>query len=237
MSAHDVTLSRSERVAESTKAFRFTRPAGFEFKAGQAVDLVLPGGAGGDAERHAFSIASAPFEQELMVVTRMRPSPFKTALGAMKPGAGARLEGPFGSLTLHKAPARDAVFIAGGIGITPFLSILREAAHARDPRRFTLVYSNRRPEDAAFLAELQRLEGDFTFRLHATMTEMPASARLWNGETRFVNAAMIGEAGSGRRNPVFYVAGPPAMVAAMRTILVEAGVDEDDVRAEEFFGY
>ena len=238
MSTHDVTLSRSEKVAESTMAFRFTRPAGFTFKAGQAVDLVLPGIAGAEPERHAFSIASAPFEEELMVTTRMRSSSFKATLGAMQPGAAAQVEGPFGSLTLHRAPARDAVFIAGGIGITPFLSILRQAKQALDPRRFTLVYSNRRPEDAAFLAELQQLERDYPgFRLLGTMTEMPASAREWSGERRMVDSAMIREGSRELSAPVFYLAGPPAMVAAIRSTLAEAGIEEDDVRAEEFFGY
>jgi ferredoxin-NADP reductase len=240
MSPAGVVLAACEPVAASTVAFRFKRPSGFTFKAGQAVDLVLPDAAersNGDA-RHAFSIASAPSEDELLLAMRMRDTPFKAALARMTPGATALLEGPFGSLTLHRAAARDALFIAGGIGITPFLSILRDAAERRDARRFTLIYSNRRPEDAAFLDELLRLERDYDrFRLVATMTDLSASAREWNGPTRPVDAYMIREAIERLSSPVAYVVGPPGMVTAMRGVLAAAGVDDDDVRSEEFFGY
>ena len=105
--------------------------------------------------RHTFSIVSAPFENELVVATRMRDSAFKRALKALPIGSHAAIEGPFGSLTLHNDRARPAVFIAGGIGITPFMSMLRQATQDRLPQRLLLLYSNRRPEDAAFLAELQ----------------------------------------------------------------------------------
>jgi len=88
----------------------------------------------------------------------MRDSAFKRTFKSVRIGAPVQLEGPFGSLTLHNNRARPAVFIAGGIGITPFMSILRQAAKDQLHQRLLLLYSNRRPEDAAFLAELQRLE-------------------------------------------------------------------------------
>ena len=222
----EAALCASRIVAASTVEFRFTRPAGFAFRAGQAIDLVLPGVPDG---RHAFSIVSAPFADEIAVATRMRPSPYKAALAALKPGAKVLVEGPFGSLTLHRAPSRDAVFVAGGIGVTPFMSILWQAAHENDARRFTLVYSNRRPEDAAYLSELQALQQEFPrFRLRNVMTESA-------GER--IDAALVQLCVAGANQPVFYLAGPPAMVAAIRPVLIGAGIDEDDVRAEEFFGY
>lgn len=223
-----VRLVGSEVVADSTRAFRFTRPAGLTFKAGQAIDLVLPGLAEG-AQRHAFSIASAPFEHEILIATRIRASPFKSALAQLAADAPARLEGPFGSLTMHRKANRDAVLIAGGIGITPFLSMLRQARNDADPRRFTLLYSNRRRADAAFLAELERMARDHAgLHLVATMTEEGG---------RKIDAAMIRDAGARLTDPVFYVAGPPGLVAAVRTALAEAGIEDDDVRGEEFFGY
>ena len=233
----ELTLDRCEQVAERTTAFHFTRPADFAFRAGQAIDLVLGAGEGGEA-RHAFSIVSAPFERELVVATRMRDSAFKRALSALPPGAAVGYDGPFGSLTLHRAVARAAVFIAGGIGITPFVSILRQAAHDRDPRPMALLYSNRRPEDAAFLDELQRLEkANENFRLVATMTGMADSSRPWEGARQPVDANLVAAAAAGLPSPVYYVAGPPGLVAGIRSVLAGAGVDDDDIRAEEFFGY
>ncbi|HXF80432.1 MAG TPA: FAD-dependent oxidoreductase [Usitatibacter sp.] len=240
MAIHEVTLQSRETVAEGTQAFHFSRPADFTFKPGQAIDLILPTleGPDPDAAKHAFSIVNAPGEPGLTIATRMRPSAFKRALGELKPGDKAKVDGPFGSLTLHKDPARDALFVAGGIGITPFMSIVRHGASANDARRRVLMYSNRRPEDAAFLAELEALsKAGHGLSLVATMTEMQKSALPWAGESRLLDAAMVRAAVAGLARPIAYLAGPPAMVAAAREILIAAGVDEDDIRAEEFFGY
>jgi ferredoxin-NADP reductase len=235
-----VKLRAARQVAAGTMAFHFDKPAGFVFKPGQAVDLVLPAarGADGEALRHAFSVVSAPFEDELVIATRMRDSAYKRALAAMPVGSRAVVEGPFGSLTLHRDRSRGAVFVAGGIGITPFMSILRQAA--RDPlsRSLALVYSNRRPEDAAFLAELQQLERDKrSFRLLATMTDMARSTASWSGETRRVDGALVASAAEGMTSPIHYLVGPPAMVEGVRKALAQAGIDDDDVRSEEFYGY
>jgi ferredoxin-NADP reductase len=202
---------------------------------------VLEGeGAPPDAQdcRHTFSLASAPYENELIVATRMLSSPFKRALGAWPIGAMLGVDGPFGSLTLHKNAARPAVMIAGGIGITPFMSMVRQAAKDRAERDLLLVYSNRRPEDAAFLSELQQLQKTYPrLRLVATMTDMAHSSQAWTGETRKIDGALLRSATQGLPSPIFYLAGPPAMVEAVRQTLVGAGMDEDDVRSEEFYGY
>lgn len=240
MASSTVRLQRREEVAHGTMAFHFDKPAGFHFKPGQAIDLVLqdPAVAGTGNERHAFSIVSAPHQGELMLTTRMRDSTFKNALARLPVGGTAEVEGPFGSLTLHNQTDRAAVLLAGGIGITPFMSMLRHAAHAGLEQRIVLLYSNRRPEDTAFLTELQRLEGDHpNFRLLATMTQMPDSRLPWMGETGKIDAALIERATAGLANPVYYLAGPPAMVGAMRDTLELAGVDGDDIRSEEFYGY
>ena len=239
VAAQSTRLRRHEAAAEGTMAFHFEKPAGFEFKAGQAVEVLLADPAGGANDiGHAFSIVSAPFEDELVFATRMRDSAYKKALKALAPGAEVKLDGPFGSLTLHNKRSRAAVFVAGGIGITPFMSILRQAAHDRLDQDLMLLYSNRRPEDAAFLEELQALErANPRFRLVATMTEMAGSARKWNGQTGMLDAATIRAAVSALPEAIFYLAGPPPMVAALRATLAEAGIDDDDIRTEEFFGY
>lgn len=249
MTTFNVLLQRREEVAQGTTAFHFNKPVGFTFKPGQAVDLILPsrpttesGEAAQTAEtsnsRHTFSIVSAPFESELVVATRMRDSVFKRALKALPIGSSAQLDGPFGSLTLHNARARPAVFIAGGIGVTPFMSMLRQAAKDQLPQALVLLYSNRRPEDSAFLAELQQLERDNKhFRLVATMTEMSASKLPWQGETRLIDEALVRQIGNELSAPIYYLAGPPGMVGAIQSILNDAGINDDDVRSEEFYGY
>ena len=240
MASQTSKLVRREEVAEGTMAFHFERPSGFNFKAGQFADVTLINPPETDAEGNTrtFSIASPPFENELMFTTRMRDTAFKRSLKKVPLATKVKIGSAAGSFTLHKNRAKPAVFLAGGIGITPFLSILRQSDHDRLPHPLYLFYSNRRPEDAAFLETLQSLETtNPNFRLICTMTEMAKSTKEWKGETALIDKEMLSRHLAILQGPIYYIAGPPAMVAAMRQTLVSAGVDEDDIRSEEFAGY
>jgi ferredoxin-NADP reductase len=240
MPEYTVELRNKNEVAEGTLAFSLAKPPGFEFKPGQSADLTLVNPPETDAEGNVrtFSIASAPSENELAFATRLRDTAFKRTLRNMQPGTTLKLDGPMGSFNLHKNASKPAVFLAGGIGITPFISMIREAARQRDSHQIFLFYSNRRPEDAAFMDELTSMpKQNPNFHLIATMAEMQKSQQNWGGERGFIDAAMLKRHLSELSGPIYYVAGPPAMVAAMKDMLVKAGVDEDDVRAEDFPGY
>ncbi|HNQ03575.1 MAG TPA: FAD-dependent oxidoreductase [Thiobacillaceae bacterium] len=240
MATYHTHLQTRDLVAAGTMAFHLEKPAGFDFRPGQAMDVILPGAKDGDSTdtRHTFSIVSAPHEAELVFATRMRDSAYKHALGALETGTPLELDGPFGALLLHKNPDRAAVLIAGGIGITPFMSMLRHAAQQGAQRDLVLLYSNRRPEDAAFLAELQGLQQRLPrFHLIATMTNMTGASQPWAGATGKIDRALVLRAVQPLAQPIFYVSGPAAMVEAMRATLAAAGMDEDDVRSETFYGY
>lgn len=232
-------LSRQE-VAEHTTSFHFEKPPNWTFKAGQCVDMTLLDPPETDAEGNTrtFSIASGPHEETLMVATRMRDTAFKRVLGAMPLGSAVKIEGPSGDLTLHNNAARTAVLVAGGIGITPFRSILIRAAKEKLPHRIILFYSNNRPEDAAFLDDLQALEKENpNYKLVATMTDMAKSHQSWHGEVGLIDREMLLRYVKDAVSPIYYVAGPPEMVKGLHTAINEAGVDDDDIRAEDFFGY
>jgi len=234
------TLRSRGQIAEGTMAFHMIKPADFQFRAGQSIDLTLIDPAETDAEGNTrvFSLASAPFEDELIIATRLRDTAFKRVLRSAPLDMSVKVEGPSGAFVLHRKAEKTAVFLAGGIGITPFLSIIRQATHESAPHQLYLFYSNRRPEDSAFLDVLsQAATQNRKFRLIATMTEMAKSRREWHGETGFINKAMLTKYLPSLQGAIYYVAGPPAMVAAMRKMLTEAGVDEDDIRTEEFSGY
>lgn len=240
MPEHVVDFLKSSEVAEGTLAFSLRKPADFDFKAGQTIDLTLVSPAETDDEGNTrtFSIASAPSDNELLFATRLRDTAFKRTLRKLQPGTKLKLDGPMGSFNLHKNPSKPAVFLAGGIGITPFRSIIREAARQKDPHQMFLFYSNRRPEDAAFMEELEAAQKQNpNFHMIATMAEMEKSKKSWGGELGFIDAAMLKRHLASLNGPIYYIAGPPVMVAAMKDMLVKAGVDEDDVRAEDFPGY
>lgn len=131
-------------------------------------------------------------------------------------------------MTLHEDSARPAAFIAGGIGITPFMSMLRQAIHDRLHHHLFLLYSNRNPENAAFLAELQALARQHeNFRLDARMTAR--AARIKEEAIRnFVCEAAA---------PIHYLAGPPAFVQAITDTLMRLGATNDAVQSEMFYGY
>ena len=237
---YQIRLKNRAEVADRTIAVHLKKPAGFEFKAGQYVDVTLlnPPQMDSQGAVRSFSIASAPYEDDLVVATRIRESAFKRVFAALPPGSELKLQGPMGSFTLHNSPAKAAVFLAGGIGITPFRSIIRQATKEKLPHQLYLFYSNRRPEDAAFLDELQDLsQSSAHFILIATMTEMGKSKRNWTGERGFIDREMLVKHFCDLNEPKYYVAGSPAMVAAMQQMLMKAGVDEDNVRTEEFGGY
>jgi ferredoxin-NADP reductase len=240
MISYPTTLLGRTEVAEGTLAFRFEKPRHFVFKAGQYIDLVLPGSESGSANglTHTFSIASSPFDKELLVTTRMRNTAFKQALSVLPIGSEARIEGPMGSFTLHNNTARPAVFLAGGIGIAPFLSMLSHANEEKLRHPLVLFYANRYLEDAAFLDALWELEhANPRFRFIPTLTRTDKNYRGWKGETGHINQEMLFTKVGILQGPIFYIAGPPTMVAATRQTLSEAGVDEDDIRTEEFPGY
>lgn len=240
MAIHESRLLRRERVAEGTMAFHFSRPSGFRHQAGQSLlmTLVDPPETDSEGNGRTFTIASAPHEPGLMIATRMRDTAFKRVLGTAPIGTAVRIDGPSGEMVLHDDAARPAVLLAGGIGITPFLAMARHAAHERLPHRLYLFYSNRRPEDAAFLPELtQMAQLNPNFRLIATMTEPEKSAQRWPGETGFIRREMLERHLDAMVNPMYYFAGPPPMTLAMREMLERMGVGDEAMRYEDFYGY
>ena len=235
-----VKLQDRHVVAEHTMAFQFERPERFVFKAGQFIDITLinPLETDGEGNGRAFSIASAPDEGMLLVATRMRDTTFKRVLATMPIGSLVKVEGPFGNLVLHNNQSRFAVFLAGGIGITPFRSILLRSVREELPHRLFLFYSNRRPEDAPFLQELetlQRKNPSCTFV--PTMTDTSRPDCSWKGEMGRIDQAMLAKHLKRAASPIYYLAGPPGMVKGLRTMLNEADVGDDDIRTEEFAGY
>jgi ferredoxin-NADP reductase len=185
--------------------------------------------------RHITVVTSPNDRGVLGLATRVRDSAFKRSLAELPVGAEVDVEKPKGEFLLPEDTEKDYVFIAGGIGITVFRSMLRYIAQEDLPHRVTLVYSNRDRESTAFYDELRELERAIPgLRVVFTMTDDSG----WDGETRRIDAAMLRDhLGDDLGSFTFFIAGPPKMVDAMETIVSGAGVPEGQIRPARFSGY
>src|ERR1035438_4195619 len=211
MAEYKLTLVDRQRIARNTMAFWFdTNGSSFTFRAGQHADFVFDDPC---TERESdnfrtFSLASSPRDKRpVMIAMRMRKTPFKSALEAAALGTKFMVSRSRGSFTLHRDITRPAVFLAGGIGITPIRSILQQATQERLPHKLYLFYSNREVDDAAFLEEFESLgDRNSNFTLIPTVTGHRTLA--WPYEKGYINAAMLRRYLFGLKRPVYYIAGP-----------------------------
>ncbi|HUF01821.1 MAG TPA: FAD-dependent oxidoreductase [Gaiellaceae bacterium] len=209
-----------------------------EFRPGQYFYVTLPSLGDEDDKglRRHISVVTSPSEKRVLgFATRMRDSAFKRTLRELPVGSEVEVEPPKGSFGLPEDPSRPLVFVAGGIGITVFRSMLRYINEERLPYRVTLIYSNRDRASTAFLDELRELEQALPdFQLILTMTQDPG----WEGETRKVDGTFAKDyLGDDLNRYTFLVAGPPAMAEGVQVALREAGVREENVIAERYSGY
>jgi len=227
-------------IAEETMAFLFEKPEGFEFRAGQFCLLSLPDIGFQDERglRKPLSIASSPLDNELMFVAKMSESAFKRTLREMPAGTAVTIDGPHGSFTLPEDTSVPVIFIAGGIAIIPFRSMVRHVAGARTEHTITLFYSSRTPQEAAFLKELQDIaETHRNIRLVATMTRVSEQSKTWSGLTGRINPAIISDGCKEWRDAVYYVAGSSGMVDGIRDMLAGMEIKAERIRKEKFTGY
>jgi ferredoxin-NADP reductase len=184
--------------------------------------------------RHITAVTSPNERKVIGLATRLRDSAFKRTLRELPVGAEVDVEPPKGDFVLPEDTSRPLVFIAGGIGITVFRSMLHYIREERLPYRVTLIYSNRDRESTAFLDELRELERELDLRLILTMTQDPG----WDGETRKIDARFVSDyLGADLNAFTFLVAGPPGMAEGVQQALAEAGVAEENVIASRFSGY
>ncbi|MBL8527039.1 MAG: FAD-dependent oxidoreductase [Burkholderiales bacterium] len=233
----NVKLIRKETIADGTMAFYFAKPEGFDFRAGQFADYTLIDPSETDAEGNTrgFSLVQAPYEPDLVAATRMRDTAFKRVLKNLPIGAEVKLDAPYGDFTLHKTTSTPAVFIIGGIGVTPVRSMVAQATHDKTAHQITLLHAGRTPTELPLKSDFEQLARENpNFRYVVTVESAPDG---WPGERGRVDAALVRKYVSDLHRPIYYLSGPEGMVKAMRALLVSLDVDEDNIRTEEFAGY
>jgi ferredoxin-NADP reductase len=231
------TVADKREVAKGTLFVRFAVEDYPEYRPGAYFWVELPDRGHEDEKglRRHISLATSPTERGVVgLATRLRDTAFKRTLAELEVGDEVQVEEPKGSFLLPEDTSAEYVFVAGGIGITVFRSMLRFIADEGLPYRATLVYSNRDRESSAFLDELEGLEGRIEgLRVILTMTDEPG----WAGETRHLDADVLGELVGGLEGKTFLVAGPPQMAEAVAGSLTAAGLPEEQVIGDSFSGY
>ncbi|TLM72021.1 MAG: FAD-dependent oxidoreductase [Actinobacteria bacterium] len=229
---HATRLLDAQFTAPGTLLASFERPAGFDFEPGQYVMLELETAEGAQAK--PFTIASAPSDPLLQIGTRLTGSAFKDALAAMAPGDAAAVSEPLGRRVVPPGAAK-ALFLVGGVGVTPARSVLRDAAATGSGLDVVTVYGNSDQGNIPFGEEFAALaEADPRLRFVHVLSA-PASG--WGGDTGFITADLVRE-----RVPDFaerhtVVTGPPAMIEAMDRVLTDLGVPPERLTVERFAGY
>ena len=231
------TVAETREVAKGTQLVLFAVADYPDYRPGAYFWVELPDRGHSDEKglRRHISLVTSPTERGIVgLATRLRDTAFKRTLAELAVGDEVVVEEPKGSFLLPEDTGAEYVFVAGGIGITVFRSMLRFVADEGLPYRVTLVYSNRDRESTAFLEELEELERRIDgLRVVLTMTDEEG----WEGETRRLDADVLGELLGGLDEKTFLIAGPPEMVEGVADSLGAAGVPDDRVVAGKFSGY
>ena len=206
----------------------------FHFQAGQFAWLTANNTPFSDAE-HPFTIASSAENRDSISFTIKELGDFTSSIKILRPGQDVYVDGPFGSFSCERhSHAKGYMFIAGGVGITPMISMLRSLADREDKRPLVLIYANKNWEVITFREEIQALQQRLNLKVIHVLENPPGN---WSGETGFVNAEIIKKNLPGDLSPntwEVFICGPLPMMNAVENAMPSAGVSIGDFHSERF---
>jgi ferredoxin-NADP reductase/nitrite reductase/ring-hydroxylating ferredoxin subunit len=193
--------------------------------------------------RH-FTIASSPTEDFIMISTRIRDTPYKKRLASLEDEAKIKVRGPEGKFVLHDDYSKPAVFLSGGIGVTPFRSMIKNATDRQLPVKIVMFDSNRNEQNILYKNEFDEwVTTNQNLKIIYTVTgDEPSSlpADEWKGEHGRIDKSMLDKYLTKEEldNSIYYTCGPPGMINAMQNLLQkELQIPKDRIKIEEFTGY
>jgi predicted ferric reductase len=233
MLAHPYRVTRVDRETDDiwTVVLRPHGHEGLRFQAGQFAWLTI-GNSPFDVEEHPFSFSSSAERPDELAFTIKSLGDFTSEIGEVEPGTTAYVDGPYGIFTTDRNEAPGFVFVVGGIGITPVMSILRTLADRADPRPVLLVYADTAHEAMAFRDELARLERALDLEVVHVLEEPHEG---WEGEVGYVTEELLERVlPEARERHEYFVCGPPPMIRAVSQGLGARGVPSGRIHAERF---
>ena len=226
-----------------------------DYKAGQFAFFDI-GGVYNDSKgpiRH-FTISSSPTEDFIMLTTRIRDSPYKQRLATLEEGTKVKVRGPQGEFILHEDDySKTLIFLSGGIGVTPFRSMIKYATDMQLPLKIILFDSNRNKENILFKKEFDEWSNiNNNLKIIYTISEKNQQERKstsslpsietsnWEGEYGRIDKKMILKYVDDKtlKDSLFYICGPPPMIKAMKSLIQEElEIPKERIKVEEFTGY
>lgn len=230
---HEVTFIRNELVAKNTYTFWFEPKHPLRFIAGQFTEIYLPHSpADQRGEKRWFTISSSPTDKHISITTKLLPkhSSFKQTLASLIPGTTVRIASPMGDFVVPKNPNTPLLFVAVGIGCTPFHSIIKYLHDTNQQRKISMIYSDRTSEDLVFLDTFNQL-GD-ALQLY-TKQASPANPNEMYG---IITTQVIQKHTDSNLTHI-YIAGPEPVVEKLTKELVETGHPTTHIQTDFFPGY
>jgi ferredoxin-NADP reductase len=215
---------KKQQIAENIYSFYFEKGE-FDFLPGQYVRMILPHEHADDrGTSRFFTISSSPLEKDVVVTTKLLQSTFKNALMHLQEGTPVTMFGSLGNLVLHDDETRPMVFLSGGMGITPFRSVLRYAADKNLEMPLTLISSFSKGDEMLFSEELSIISREHK-NIQVTFLDKRISEEILQE-----NVADL-------QKPTYYLVGPPAMVEGVMKLLESLNISEEKIMTESFTGY
>jgi ferredoxin-NADP reductase len=233
-------LTAKAQLAPDVYDLRFTSDRRLRFRPGQYLEWTLghprPDSRG---NRRYFTIASSADEPEVHIGVKFYPdaSSFKEALLAMKPGSRIMASQLAGEFVLPTDKRTKLVFMAGGIGITPFRSMIRYLLDHKEKRQIIILYSNRTAPEIVYAEVLEEARRQLDVSTVYTLTDANSVPTDWQGSIGRLDAEMIAKAVPDYRERTFYLSGPRSLVVGFETVLRNIGIPKSRIKSDFFPGY
>ncbi len=228
-----VTFRGASDEASNIKTFKFDKPGGFSYIAGQFIEMTLPHKNPDErGTKHWFTLSSSPTDDFLSITTKFaeRSSTFKQTLAKLEPGAKVEISEPMGDFIPPKDISRPLVFVAGGIGVTPFHSIMEFLAATNEKRNIRFIYGVNNEDEIVFQDTFAKAD------VHATIV-VGEPSESWGGERGRLSAELIMGLAEPSEDALVYVSGPEPMVEMLEKSLVKAGLKHDQLVLDFFPNY
>jgi glycine betaine catabolism B len=229
-----VTYVKSEKIAKDIYSFYFKPEKPVRYTAGQFIELYIPHPSQDKrGKKRWFTLSSAPHEELLAITTRFTDpngSSFKQALQGLNKDTILHMASPMGDFVLPKDSSIPLVFVAGGIGCTPFRSIIRDLQLTNEARDIQMIYASRNSDSVAFLNIFQKLGDQFKIILSDIDTS-------WKGETGKLNADKVYEMAEIKDNHYVYLSGPEPLVETLNDELKAKGLNKRHIYTDFFPNY